>query len=135
MKQFPVVHFEMPAKDNVRTSKFYSEAFGWEMMELGAEMNNYLLAGTTPTNDKQMVQKPGEINGGFFKYKDEEGYNSPHIVIQVDNIDETIEAVEKAGGTKLSEKMDIPGIGIYVSFKDTEGNCIGAMQPENKSTS
>ncbi len=135
MKQSPVVHFEMPARDNERVSKFYSEAFGWEMMELGAEMNNYLLAGATPTDGNQMVQTPGQINGGFFQYKDEEGYNAPHIVIQVENIDESIEAIVNAGGKKLSEKMNIPGIGTYVSFKDTEGNCIGAMQPENKSTS
>ena len=131
MKMSPVVHFEMPAKDNARASQFYSDAFGWNMVQLGQEMGDYLLAGTTPTDDKQMVTTPGQINGGFFKFKDEEGYNAPHIVIQVENIDEAIEKVVKAGGTKLSEKMNIPGIGMYISAKDTEDNCIGLLQPTN----
>lgn len=129
MKQSPVVHFEMPAKDNARVSKFYTEAFGWQMVQLGVEMGKYLLAGTTPTDENQMIQEPGQINGGFFEYKDEEGYNAPHVVIQVENLDASIEAVTKAGGKVTSEKMYIPGIGMYSSFKDTEGNCVGMIQP------
>ena len=132
MKQSPVVHFEMPAKDNKRVSQFYTEAFGWQMNQLGAEMSNYLLAGTTPTDENQMTQKPGEINGGFFTYEDKPGMNVPHVVIQVENVDENIEAVKNAGGTITSDKMPIPGIGTYVSFTDTEGNHVGMLQPPQK---
>ncbi len=129
MKQSPVVHFEMPAKDKKRVSKFYTEAFGWQMHQLGADMENYVLAGTTPTDERQMTQNPGEINGGFFDWKDEEGFRTPHIVIQVENLDESINAIKNAGGEIKSEKMDIPGIGTYVSFIDTEGNNVGMLQP------
>lgn len=34
----PVVHFEMPAEDRKRLSKFYSSVFGWKMQEMGPEM-------------------------------------------------------------------------------------------------
>lgn len=129
MKMSPVVHFEMPAKDNARVSKFYTEAFGWEITQLGAEMGNYILAGTSPVDENQMHLEKGAINGGFFEYKDEAGFNSPHIVIQVENIDETIDAVTKAGGKVTSDKMPIPGVGTYVSFQDTEGNNVGILQP------
>ena len=61
----PVVHFEMPYEDSERLSKFYSEAFGWEMNKLGKEMGDYVLATTTETDDKQMVKTHGMINGGF----------------------------------------------------------------------
>ena len=132
MKQSPVVHFEMPAKDNARVAKFYTEAFGWQMNQLGPEMGNYLLAGTTPVDENKMALNPGAINGGFFEWKDEDGMNSPHIVIQVDNLDESIEAVKKSGGTITSDKMPIPGIGTYVSFTDTEGNHVGMLQPPQK---
>lgn len=132
MKQSPVVHFEMPAKDNARAAKFYTEAFGWQMHQTGPEMGNYLLAGTTETDDNQMVKTPGNINGGFFQYKDEKGFNSPHIIIQVENIDEAIEAVKKAGGETTGTKMDIPGVGIFVSLTDPEGNCVGMIQPPQK---
>lgn len=129
MKNNPVVHFEMPAKDKERVSKFYTDVFGWQMQQLGPEMGNYVLAGTTPVDDNQMSQKSGEINGGFFEYSDKPGFTSPHVVIQVENIDESIEAVKKSGGEITSEKMDIPGIGTYVSFKDSEGNGVGMLQP------
>lgn len=128
MKMSPVVHFEMPAKDKKRVAEFYTNAFGWQMTQLGQEMGDYLLAGTTPTDEKQMVKNPGEINGGFFDWKDEPGYNAPHVIIQVENLDESIESVKKSGGEITGGKMDIQGIGTYVSFKDTEGNCVGMLQ-------
>lgn len=130
MKQDPVVHFEMPAKDKKRVSDFYSKVFGWQMQQLGAEMGNYILAGTTPVDENNMAKNPGAINGGFFDYKDEEGFNAPHLVVQVDNIEESRKKVEDSGGKIISEKMDIPGIGLYYSFKDSEGNIVGMLQPK-----
>ena len=129
MKSNPVVHFEMPAKDKKRVADFYTSAFGWEMQLMGPDMGGYLIAGTSETDENHMVKTPGTINGGFFDYKNEEGFNAPHIVISVDNIDESIKAVNESGGKVTGEKMDIPGIGTYASFKDTEGNCVGMLQP------
>lgn len=129
MRMNPVVHFEMPAKDNKRVSNFYSGVFGWQMTQMGQEMGNYLLAGTTQVDEKMMAIEPGAINGGFFEYKDEDGMNAPHIVIQIEDIDASIEAVRNAGGQIIGDKMDIPGIGTYVSFKDSEGNNVGMLQP------
>jgi predicted enzyme related to lactoylglutathione lyase len=37
--------------------------------------------------------------------------------------------VTAAGGKILSEPMDIPGVGKWVSFQDTEGNRVSMMQP------
>jgi predicted enzyme related to lactoylglutathione lyase len=37
--------------------------------------------------------------------------------------------VEKRGGRVLGEPWDIPGVGLYVSFLDTEGNRVGMIQP------
>jgi predicted enzyme related to lactoylglutathione lyase len=129
MKQSPVVHFEMPAKDRARVKKFYETAFGWQMNQLGAEMGNYILAGTSPVDENQMHLEKGAINGGFFEFKDDELNRVPHIVISVDNLDESIKAVKDAGGEIKTEKMDIQGIGTYVSFKDTEGNVVGMLEP------
>lgn len=130
MKKSPVVHFEMPAKDNARVSKFYSEAFGWGMHELGPEMNNYLLAETTETDENQMVKTPGTINGGFFKRDDKTpGFSEPHLVIQVDDINEAIEAVKNAGGKIEGHPVEIPGVGMYISIIDTEDNRVGILQP------
>ena len=37
--------------------------------------------------------------------------------------------IEKAGGKVLGEPMEIPGVGWYVSFLDTEGNRVSLLQP------
>lgn len=132
MKQSPVVHFEMPAKDNDRASKFYSDTFGWNMNKLGPEMGNYLLAGTTETDENRMVKTPGTINGGFFQYQDKEGYRQPHVVIGVDNVKESMELVKQNGGSVEGATMDIPGVGTYASIIDSEGNHVGILQPFQK---
>ena len=129
MKKDPVVHFEMPAKDNARVSKFYTEVFGWDMQQLGAEMGNYVLAQTTEVDENNMAKNPGAINGGFFEYKKEPGFQHPHVVISVDDLEKSMELVKKEGGKILGEPMNIPGIGMYVSFEDTEENRVGMLQP------
>ena len=40
-----------------------------------------------------------------------------------------IDKVSKAGGKVLGEPMEIPGVGQYVSFFDTEGNRVSMLQP------
>ncbi|MGI8419863.1 MAG: VOC family protein [Candidatus Levyibacteriota bacterium] len=133
MKSSPVVHFEMPAKDRKRVSEFYSKVFGWNMKQLGEDMGNYIVAQTTETDENNMVKTPGNINGGFWQ-TDEENV-PPHVVIAVDDIEEATKEVEAAGGKVVGgqqgngEPDDIPGIGIYSSFIDTEGNRVGMLQP------
>ena len=129
----PVVHFEMPAEDKKRVSDFYSGAFGWQMQQLGPEMGEYILATTAPTDQPGTPPKqPGTINGGFYqKSKDNQ---HPHVVISVKDIRESMKKVEAAGGTIVGgqnpgEPDEIPGIGTYISFKDTEGNVVGMLQP------
>ncbi len=53
----------------------------------------------------------------------------PSVVIAVDNIKDAVKKVKDAGGKVLGEPMEIPGIGQYVSFTDTEGNRVGMLQP------
>lgn len=128
MKMSPVVHFEMPAEDKSRVKKFYEEAFGWQMQQMGKEFGDYLLATTTPTDPKTTRPiDPGAINGGFFN-KGEYG-DMPHLIISVDNLREQMEIVKNSGGTIDGEPSDIPGIGKFVMFRDTEGNRVGMLQP------
>ncbi|PYQ51299.1 MAG: glyoxalase [Acidobacteria bacterium] len=124
----PVVHFEMPATDRKRIANFYSNAFGWQTQMLGPDMGDYVVV-TTTESDENGPKKPGAINGGFFPKKDDFPAQYPAVVIAVDNIKESISKVTQAGGKILGEPMDIPGIGQYVSFYDTEGNRASILQP------
>lgn len=38
-------------------------------------------------------------------------------------------AVSAAGGKVLGERMEIPGVGQYVAFMDTEGARVSMLQP------
>ena len=129
VKMDPVVHFEMPYENPERLVKFYSQAFGWRMQKLGKEMSDYVVAATTETDESNMIIKPGAINGGFFPKKPDWPAQYPSVVIAVDDIKKAMKRVADAGGKVLGDPMEIPGIGQYVSFTDTEGNRVGILQP------
>jgi predicted enzyme related to lactoylglutathione lyase len=124
----PVVHFEIPYENRERIAKFYKAAFGWQIEMLGEEMGNYVLA-TTAVSDAKPGTPAGAINGGFYPKKADWPAQYPSLVIGVDNIRESMEKVSRAGGQVLGEPMEIPGIGQYVSFFDTEGNRNSMLQP------
>jgi predicted enzyme related to lactoylglutathione lyase len=124
----PVVHFEMPYDNRVRMATFYESVFGWQTQMLGEEMGNYVLATTTET-DESGPKRVGAINGGFFPKKPDWPAQHPSVVIAVDDVKESIKKVIDAGGTVLGEPMEIPGVGQYVSFIDTEGNRVSMLQP------
>jgi predicted enzyme related to lactoylglutathione lyase len=129
MKMNPVVHFEMPFEDSKRMAQFYTKAFGWKTKDLGEEMGGYVTASTGDTDEHGMIKNPGMINGGFFLKKPDWPMQYPSVVIAVDDIVESIKIVNDAGGEVLGEPIDIPGIGMYVSFVDTEGNRASMLQP------
>ena len=124
----PVVHFEMPYDDRQRMAAFYQSAFGWQTQMLGEEMGHYVVAHTAETVDG-MVSTPGTINGGFYERKADWPAQHPSVVIAVDDIRAAMQQVAAAGGNVLGEPMEIPGIGQYVSFMDTEGNRVSMLQP------
>ncbi|HEU5180040.1 MAG TPA: VOC family protein [Candidatus Polarisedimenticolia bacterium] len=124
-----VVHFEMPYEDSERVARFYQSAFGWQTQVLGQEMGSYVLATTTETNDQGRPTKPGAINGGFYPKKSDYPAQVPSVVIAVEDIQAAARKVAQAGGKVLGEPMEIPGVGRYVSFTDTEGNRVSMLQP------
>jgi uncharacterized protein len=127
-KMNPVVHFEMPYDDRERMAKFYQSAFGWQTQMLGEEMGNYVLATTTET-DGSRPKEPGAINGGFFPKRPDWPAQHPSVVIGVDDIAAAMKKVAGAGGEVLGEPLEIPGVGQYVSFFDTERNRVSMLQP------
>ncbi len=132
-KMYPVVHFEMPAEDRQRMRDFYEKAFGWQTSQLGEEMGGYVTVMTTETGADMRPTTPGAINGGFFQKTKPTQY--PSVVIAVDDVYQVMKEVEAAGGTILGgmtpgKPDDLPGVGLYCSIVDTEGNRVGLLQPK-----
>ncbi len=119
----------MPAVEKKRMSDFYTKTFGWQTQMLGEEMGGYVVVATTETDENRMPKKAGAINGGFYQRTDDPLSHAPSVVIGVENLDDHMKKIIAAGGTIISEPMDIPGVGKWVSFKDTEGNRVSMLQP------
>lgn len=137
-KMSPVVHFEMGYNDKDRMVKFYQTAFGWKPQDMGPRMGGYVVAQTTDTDENGMVKTPGNINGGFYAKTDSPTSQAPSVVISVDDINQAVEDVKAAGGkilggmqpdgTKTMEPTEIPGVGLWISIEDTEGNRVSLLQ-------
>ncbi|MGH2653870.1 MAG: VOC family protein [Actinomycetota bacterium] len=120
-----VVHFEIPVDDVDRARGFYGAVFEWGLQPM--EEYDYTLALTTAIDDKtQVPTEPGAINGGLQPRTAETP--TPRIVIQVDSIDESLKKVEGEGGNIVSPRAEMPGMGAYAYFKDTEGNLLGLWE-------
>lgn len=125
----PVVHFEFPYDNRERIARFYQAAFGWQVRMLGEEMGNYVVVTTADRDVKAEGTFQGAIGGGFFQRKADWPDQYPSVVIAVQDVQVAMEKVAQAGGQVLGEPMMIPGIGDYVSFRDTEGNRVSMLQP------
>ena len=124
-----VIHFEMPYENRDRMKTFYETAFGWQTQTLGPEMGNYVVAMTSEPGPDGMSKTPGTINGGFYEKPSDPAGHAPSVVIAVQDVHAAMEKIKAAGGSLLGEPMEIPGVGQYVSFRDTEGNRVSVLQP------
>ena len=129
----PVVHFEFPVIDKARAVEFYSKVFGWKANILGPEMGGYVVVSTSPSDPNDPSGRPsapGTINGGFYdRPKDDEWGQHPSVVIAVPDIKKAMSDVVAGGGKIHGDPQDIPGVGVFVSMIDTEGNRVSILQP------
>ena len=49
--------------------------------------------------------------------------------IAVDSFEDYVKKIESEGGKMLMDKTEIPGIGDWALFQDTEGNISGILEP------
>jgi predicted enzyme related to lactoylglutathione lyase len=85
----------------------------------------YTMVMSGPSGD-QGPTEAGFINGGMMQR--EEPFVGPNIVIDVDNIEKALEAVNQAGGTTVSERQAVGDMGFAAYFRDTEGNLVGLWE-------
>jgi predicted enzyme related to lactoylglutathione lyase len=119
-----VVHFELPADDISRAKQFYDSVFGWGLQDV--EGMDYTSITTVQVDENQMPTEPGAINGGLTSRSDE--VNVPVLTVDVDSIDDALKSVEAAGGSSVRPRTEIPGMGAYAYFRDTEGNVVGLWE-------
>jgi predicted enzyme related to lactoylglutathione lyase len=119
-----IVHFEIPADDVARARDFYGSTFGWQLED--AQGMDYTIVRTVDVDEQQMPTERGAINGGMMKRSPDTP--SPVITINVDSVDDALKRVEEGGGTIVRPRQEIPGMGAFAYFKDTEGNTLGLWE-------
>ncbi len=99
---------------------FYEKVFGWKIVKWEGPIEYWLI--TTGKEDE-----PG-IDGGLTRRTEPE--TSTINTIDVPSVDEYIKKVQDNGGTIVTPKHAIPGVGWAVAFKDPEGNMFGLMEED-----
>jgi uncharacterized protein len=123
-----VVHFEIPVDDAARAKEFYRSIFDWQLDDTDMGGGNiYTTVTTTPIDEQSRTPtESGAINGGLMQ-------RSPHtpapvITIGVDAIDDALKKIEAGGGSVVQPRTEIPDMGAFAYFKDSEGNVVGLWE-------
>jgi uncharacterized protein len=124
-----VVPFEIPVDKLDRAKTFYSSVFNWGLEDMPVQDGVYTFAITTPVDENNMPKESGAINGGMYTRSDD--LKNPVITIGVPSIDEFAKKIEAAGGTMIVPKSEVPDMGYYAYFKDSEGNIMGLWENIN----
>jgi len=113
-----IVHFEIPAQDPAKLSKFYSDVFKWKFKDASMPGMKYWLISTGPRGKS--------VGGGMYKRTGPQ--DAPRNYIGVEDIDKAITLFEKAGGKRVIGKMEVTGMGWSYVGADPEGNPIAIFQ-------
>ena len=121
-----VGRFAINAADVPRARDFYAKVFEWKFEPWGPP-NFYLIE----TGDA-----PPGASGGLLQERRELVPGSKMIgfecTIVVENIDDTIRAIESNGGKMVTAKFHIPDVCTVAYFQDTEGNVAGVSELDKK---
>ena len=123
-----VVHFDIPASDPEKLTKFYTDLFGWQIMKFPMPGGDYWMAMTTPVDANQMPTTPGAINGGFYQRQTPE--DRPMNYVNVESVDEYLAKATSLGAKVIMAKMPIPTIGWSAIVLDPENNAVGLFQTD-----
>ena len=112
-----IVHIEIPTTNAKGSGEFYSNLFGWHIEH--DEAMNYTMF------DPHVA--PG---GGF---TDQMKVGEVLIHVNSEDIEADLEKAVALGGSLVTPKSEIPGIGWWGVFKDPTGNSIAlftALMPD-----
>lgn len=110
-KHGAINYVELPARNIPATKKFFEEAFNWTFVDYGSDYTSF---------------KGKSLEGGFYDSILSSTTESGGclLVFYSENLEETLEQVEKAGGKILKPIFDFPG-GRRFQFTEPSGNEFG----------
>jgi predicted enzyme related to lactoylglutathione lyase len=120
-----LVHFEIPANDVEKLTRFYEALFGWKITQASAPIDYWVIQ-TVPVDSQGMLSRPG-VNGGIYKKQASEG--KPINYFTVESITDFLAKIVRLGGKVTQPKQEVPEIGWIAAAEDPEGNAFALFQP------
>lgn len=109
-----ICYIEMPARDIAESAAFYRTVFGWNVRTRGD--------GATSFDDSV-----GQVSGVWVTDLPPAATPGLRVHIMIARIEETIAAIEKAGG-EIVQPVDPASPEVWALFRDPAGNVLGIYQ-------
>ena len=117
-QEHTLVHFEIPAKDPEKVSKFYTQLFGWKFQKWQAPTDYWLIS-------LKDAKENDTIGGLYPRENPKEQYRN---YFMVRSVDETLKNATSLGAKVVSGKQEIPNVGIMAILEDPDGNVFALFQ-------
>lgn len=115
-----LAHFAIEADDVERARLFYEAVFGWTFEPWGPP-DFYLIHGAGVHGALQKRSHPMP-----------EGRKGFECSFAVEDLNNSITAIEKNGGSAAGQSHTIPTVGQLIGFTDTEGNAAIIVRYESE---
>ena len=112
-------HIDVLAGDRANAQRFYGAVFGWQFHDYGEDMGYT----DVKTSENGIESAIGGLAQSVGKRPPASNGVIPYILAP--DMDRTLAAIEKAGGTVEIPRPDVFGYGEFAHFRDPDGNLIG----------
>ncbi len=109
---------ELLTSDVAAARTFYTQAFGWDTVEVPGLKGPYTL-----------FKKNGTEVGGMMKHPREGTPPAWLAYVTVESVDASAAQIKKLGGNICAGPMDIPDVGRIAVAEDPQGAAFGIFQP------
>jgi predicted enzyme related to lactoylglutathione lyase len=117
------IWYELMTTDTEGAKAFYDAVVGWNIGEGAEEYQGY----------RMINRSDGKFAGGVLPITDEMQQHGARPAwngyVNVANVDDSVAAIEKAGGKALMPAFDIPNVGRIGFVADPQGAAIYVMKP------
>ena len=110
-----VVHVEIHSNAPEKTKAFLKDVFDWKFQDV-------------PEMNYSMFEPPSAPGGGLQKAENLPAGVLDYILSK--DIDGTVKKIQSSGGSIVTPKMAIPGMGFFAVFQDPTGITLALYEPQ-----